>query len=883
MTQLKICHWNANGLSQHKFEVEHFLQTKQIDVFLVSETHFTLKNCFRVNGFHTYDTKHPSGKACGGTAILVRRNVNHFVLPEFKENFIQATSINLPNQKITISSVYAPPGHKIEQEQFTKFFSTLGQKFIAAGDYNAKHTFWGSRLATPRGRQLYNTVAANNLDVISDGKPTYWPTDFDKIPDLIDFAVIKGIKREQISVSSSYDLSSDHSPTILTLNNYFPTVDKTPIFYPNINTNWLKYKMYVSSHLSQRIPLRNEADIELAVGHFTEVVDSAAKVATPIKRFIKNKTFRVSPDVQTLVREKRRLRRQWQNSRSPLLKAQLKLCQKMLHNKLKHKREAELAQYLNNLDPNKNTNYSLWKAVRNIKRPVINDPPLRLHNCTWARNSSEKADAFASHLEKVFTPNDTTMRCSTLVTSDNVNNPIKFRFSALKFAINEINLKKSPGPDRITGSMIRHLPTSAVRVILFIFNAMLRIGFFPASWKISEIVMIPKPGKDCTQITSYRPISLLPILSKVFEKMFLRKINPYLNEHHIIPDHQFGFRQEHGTIEQVHRIVTIIRSAFEKKQYCSALFVDISQAFDKVWHDGLLIKISRLLPQNTHKLLKSYLIERKFKVRSKDQFSSVRSASAGVPQGSILGPLLYLIYTADMPTNPKTYTSTFADDTAFISVNSDPKVASEQLQSHILELEDWLKKWKIKVNPQKCAHVTFTLRRENCPAVKIANVAVPVENQVKYLGVHLDRRLTWSRHIEAKITAIKLKTSQLYWIIGPNSTLPLEYKVLLYKSVLRPIWTYAIQLWGTACASNIQKLQRRQSRLLRLIVGAPWYIRNENIHRDLNVSTVQEEIMNYSRKYLNKLQNHPNSYARDLLQFRGHQRLRRIDTLSLAR
>ncbi len=289
------------------------------------------------------------------------------------------------------------------------------------------------------------------------------------------------------------------------------------------------------------------------------------------------------------------------------------------------------------------------------------------------------------------------------------------------------------------------------------------------------------------------------------------------------------------------------------------------------------------MPVNTHKLLKSYLSERTFRVRSKEEFSSSRKISAGVPQGSILGPLLYIIYTADMPTNPNTHTSTFADDTAFVSLSRNPITASEQLQSHIHELEDWLTKWRIKVNPAKCVHITFALRRGNCPPISIDNVCIPVHDHVKYLGIHLDRRLTWSNHIEAKITQIKLKSAQLQWLIGPHSPLELEYKVLLYKSIIKPIWTYGIQLWGTACASNIQKLQRRQSGLLRLIVGAPWYIRNDNIHKDLNIPTVRHEIEKYCTKYVKKLNVHPNPLARELLLFDGHRRLRRSDTLDLAR
>ena len=163
--------------------------------------------------------------------------------------------------------------------------------------------------------------------------------------------------------------------------------------------------------------------------------------------------------------------------------------------------------------------------------------------------------------------------------------------------------------------------------------------------------MIPKPGKDHTNPSSYRPISLLSCLSKLFEKCLLTRINPYLRIHNKIPSHQFGFREKHGTIEQVNRITSEIRSAFENREYCTAIFLDVSQAFDRVWLEGLTHKIRATLPNNTHKLLESYLYDRKFAVRCNSAMSDDYVIRVGVPQGSVLGPTLYVLYTADIPTS----------------------------------------------------------------------------------------------------------------------------------------------------------------------------------------------------------------------------------------
>lgn len=881
MTYLRICFWNANGLSQHRNEIQHFLYSQHIDILLVSETHFTWKNCFKIAGYCTYDTKHPSGRACGGSAILVHKDVKHFLMPEYEKEHIQATSINLPDNGTTISAVYCPPKYNIRKEQFIEYFKTLGPKFISAGDYNAKHTFWGSRLLTPRGRQLYDAISSCKMDAMSAGQPTYWPTDRNKIPDVIDIAVFKNIKRESVSLNSSLDLSSDHSPTILLLHDNPSSLKNSNLSYPNKNTNWHKYKMYISSHLPNNLPLKSNMEIEYAVNQISTIMTCAAKVSTPIASVKKNISITYPGSIESLVREKRRLRRLWQEYRSPNLKILLKECQTKLQHALKEEKESNLHHYLLNLGVTEKSDYSLWKAVKKIRRPTTYEAPIRLQNGKWARNSEEKVEAFANHLENVFTPNVTGSHISPPIIDDKVQHPFNFRLATLRTAIKRLNAKKAPGYDKITALMIKNLPTSAIRVILFIFNSILRVGSFPASWKISEIIMIPKPGKDITQVTSYRPISLLPILSKLFERMFLNRLLQEVDLNTIIPYHQFGFRKNHSTTEQIHRITNLIRDAFEKKQYCTALFIDISQAFDKVWHDGLIYKILNLLPANVHKLFRSYLENRYFHTKSKSNLSSRKRISAGVPQGSILGPFLYLLFTADMPTSSLVNTSTFADDTAFISTHENPVLASAQLQSHIKELEKWLDKWKIKVNASKCVHITFTLKRKNCPPLSINGLRIPEQNHTKYLGLHLDRRLTWTHHIAAKITQIKLKSAQLHWLIGPRSTLDLSLKVLLYKAVIKPIWAYGIQLWGTASSSNIEKLQRRQSKLLRMITCAPWYIKNNNIHRDLNIPTIREEIKKATTSYLIKLLSHPNHLARNLLLFEGHSRLKRLQTMDL--
>ena len=193
---------------------------------------------------------------------------------------------------------------------------------------------------------------------------------------------------------------------------------------------------------------------------------------------------------------------------------------------------------------------------------------------------------------------------------------------------------------------MKNLPPKAIRLMTIIFNAIVIIQYFPKPWKLAQIKMLPKPGKDPHQTAFYRPISLLPVFSKILEKIIYDRIKPIIETKKLIPDHQFGFRNKHSTIEQMHRLINEIIIALENKEYCTALFMDIEKAFDKINHENLLETIRKQLPEQIHQLIKSYLSNRTFVIKIKDTYSEVEDIKAGVPQGSVLGPILYTLYTA---------------------------------------------------------------------------------------------------------------------------------------------------------------------------------------------------------------------------------------------
>ena len=326
----------------------------------------------------------------------------------------------------------------------------------------------------------------------------------------------------------------------------------------------------------------------------------------------------------------------------------------------------------------------------------------------------------------------------------------------------------------------------------------------------------------------------------------------------------------------------MISQTLEKKKYCSAVFLDIQQAFDKVWHEGLLYKLKKILPHPYYSILKSYLTNRQFIVKCLDATSATFPIESGIPQGSVLGLLLFSIYTADLPISNEVTIATFADDTALLATHADPAIASSTLQQSLDSMEKWFQKWGFKINEKKSSHITFTPRKQTCPQVTINNTIIPSKDSVRYLGMTLDRRLTWKKHISEKTKQLKEKLRKFYWLTGRRSKLNIQNKITLYKAVIEPVWTYGIQLWGTASNSNIEILQRFESKTLRSLIDAPWYVTNETIHRDFKIATVKEEIAKYSCRYSKRVNKHRNRLITGLLETTDHiRRLKRHYPLDL--
>jgi hypothetical protein len=541
-------------------------------------------------------------------------------------------------------------------------------------------------------------------------------------------------------------------------------------------------------------------------------------------------------------------------------------------------------QYVSNIHP---SDSNMWQATKRIlnTRSVI--PTLNQGGLTY-ESDLQKCELLADYFETAFQPNDDIDHVDAVIVRETLDAnyltaelPIRFASqSELKTIIKRLPQRKSPGPDLIPNIVLKHLTNKAVSYFTSIINACLSKSYFPLVWKHAVISVVHKPNKPNSSPSSYRPISLLSTLSKVFEKIILKRMLWHIDSANIIPPHQFGFRPKHSTVHQILRIYETVVQGFEQKKHTVAAFLDIAQAFDKVWHGGLIFKLINFgFPMFIINIIKSFISQRTFSVRINSTISANRPINAGVPQGSILGPVLFNLYMSDIPIPEEASLALYADDTVILCQDSDIHEASNTLQTSIDVLIDWFYQWKFKLNTTKCETKIFSLRKHMLPhEIQIDGTFLPWnpnDQAVKYLGIWLDKKLNWNFHVNKKLTQGYARLAKLYPIINRRSTLKPKCTVMIYKTIIRPLVMYASSVWGLSISRNkIKKIQVFQNKVLRIAVNAPWFIRNKHLHEELGVQSVIEFIKKSSQGFINSIDQVPGAITFNIGQVSVNRRLK---------
>ena len=458
----------------------------------------------------------------------------------------------------------------------------------------------------------------------------------------------------------------------------------------------------------------------------------------------------------------------------------------------------KVGRTLANPETSKKTYWSLLNNVLHKARiPII--PPL-LENNSFITDFTEKAQVFNDYLM---------LQCSTIDTGSIIPNHASVVSTVLEDVvisedkilkiIRSLNPNKARGWDEISVRMIRLSDDALVIPLRIIFINCLNQGVFPEIWKYANVVPVYKKNERNVK-ENYRPISLLPVISKIFEKLIYDSLYPYLASNMPINPNQSGFRHSDSTINQLISITHTIFQAFDCNPPLDvrSMYLDISKAFDRVWHDGLIYKLIRCgVSGKLLALITSFLSDRKQRTVLNGQCSAWGDVTTGVPQGSILGPLLFLVYINDLTVDLRCDVKLFADDTSLFTIVENASDAAIDLNHDLDLIQQWALQWRMSFNPdlQKQAVEMLFSRRHiaiDHPEIRFNNIPVMKVSEHKHLGVILDSKLSFSAHITAAISKARRGIGGLRLL---SRYLPRSSLCEIYKLHIRPHLDYGDVLY----------------------------------------------------------------------------------------
>lgn len=392
--------------------------------------------------------------------------------------------------------------------------------------------------------------------------------------------------------------------------------------------------------------------------------------------------------------------------------------------------------------------------------------------------------------------------------------------------INKLRNTKSVGYDNIPTSLIKENADLFVYPLCHIINLSLTDGHFPDKLKYTVIKPIFKKG-SVTDMDNYRPIALIPVFSKIFEKIIYIRLIAFLDKHHVLSTAQFGFRESKSTTAAVYELIKIITQARNDRVPSMCIFMDMSKAFDRVCHEKLLSKLYHYgIRGNCHEWLKSYLTNRQqsteITVYSENTKaftayrSNYRTIKAGVPQGSLLGPLLFLLYINDLPNITKHKILLFADDCSIVIRGDDTVNYEQEVNNVFKDINNWLEQNHLQVNLNKTKIMEFYAPQGKPVGIKVAYNGIELEkvNSIRFLGLIIDTHTNWANHSEHIVT----KLSRFAYALKRLREVSCEKTALLaFYSYVMSNLRYGVILWGNV--GNKDEIFRLQKKCLRAIYG----------------------------------------------------------------
>ena len=762
VNKLKIIFWNSHSLNCKLFEFKKYVYLQKPHIVCIQETWIKEEYQPSLINYRGYfqNREHMGG---GGICTFIRNDVmgQTIELTPYNNGRLEIQCMKImveQNQYISIMNVYNAnqQNQVVYQPEFNHYFNQLEENSILLGDFNAHHHTWNTRHNRPcnTGVNLLNATMQHNLNLLTyQNMPTYISNTNGTVS-TIDLCFVSGTIFHKANIALGEDLGSDHAAIHVSIDiKFVETKFKMRGKWKFNRDKWGEFK--------GKLPEIDVAGMEVQEMHNTivqNIVRTGEEVFGRTAQDVDLKFNKVwwTQECERAVRERKRLKNIFRRSPTIANGDRMREAANRAKQVMRCAKEERWKKYVGDINSTSKVG-QVWDKVKKLSSTFKpHSAPIVMQNRVLTDNV-DKCNAFAEYFQELYRNNrgelGNTQENGALVRNAIRDQSDQYNEEIMLGEMTNIITKlkgNSPGEDEVHNLFLKNLPDNYWTSMLAMFNKIWDTGEIPGDWKKALIVPIHKFGKSETMIDSFRPISLLPCIAKIMERIVCRRLYWWAENKGIMSKSQSGFRKRLSTNDQIARLEHKIRLTFLHREICMVVFIDLKSAYDKVNHKLLIKKLCKLgLKGKLLGFCKEFLTERKFRVLYNGEVSQRKESNTGVPQGGALSPLLFNLFISDLPGVKEGIQTEYADDMAILVRGHTMEHCHDKIRGALRTMGEYIKGNRLEVNYKKTVAMCFTRRKERPPTIYMDNREIKFVDKHKYLGVTLDApHLEWKKHIE---------------------------------------------------------------------------------------------------------------------------------------